>query len=139
MNGGLFQSSNVFACQPDGLYTLTIMDANGCKDTITILLATPLPVELLYFNAFKYNEQVKVEWVTATEINNDYYIVERSSDGTDFEMVEVVPGAGNSNFLINYFIFDKDPFSGKSYYRLKQVDFDGAIKNLASYKSRFWI
>ncbi|MBK7389115.1 MAG: T9SS type A sorting domain-containing protein [Bacteroidetes bacterium] len=128
MNGGLFQSSNVFACQPDGLYTLTIMDANGCKDTITILLATPLPVELLYFNAFKYNEQVKVEWVTATEINNDYYIVERSSDGTDFEMVEVVPGAGNSNFLINYFIFDKDPFSGKSYYRLKQVDFDGAIK-----------
>lgn len=128
MNSGLFQNSNVFACQPDGLYTMTIMDANGCRDTISILLASPLPVELLFFDANRKNDEVTVDWITASEINNDYFIVERSSNGIGFHELDRIQGAGNSTQLITYNLIDQHPLDGMSYYRLRQVDYDGHIE-----------
>ena len=89
------------------------------------LSTTPLPIELLSFNAFAKATTVEVDWTTATETNNDYFVVERSADAENFTFLKTLPGAGNSNELLNYQCFDESPLSGTSYYRLKQVDFDG--------------
>ncbi|MEM7105671.1 MAG: T9SS type A sorting domain-containing protein [Bacteroidota bacterium] len=85
-----------------------------------------LPIELLTFEA-RLNDQQQVEliWITENEINNDFFTVERSKDAQTFETVTIVDGAGNSNGTLNYFTLDRNPFTGTSYYRLKQTDFDG--------------
>ena len=87
----------------------------------------PLPVELLSFNAIMNGGVVDLDWTTATEINNDYFVVERSADGETFEDLFSIDGAGNSSGIINYFDRDLNPLSGVSYYRLRQVDFDGSF------------
>lgn len=88
---------------------------------------SPLPIELLVFNAQAVGDQVRLDWTTATEINNDYFTVERSLNGYDWEIVGYVEGAGNSTSTISYVDFDPDPHSGVSYYRLKQTDYDGTF------------
>lgn len=85
----------------------------------------PLPIELLTFTAKPNGEIVALNWATATETNNDYFTVERSSDAINFEPVAVVAGAGNSNTMLSYNTSDEQPLSGLSYYRLKQTDFNG--------------
>jgi len=88
--------------------------------------SNPLPVELLSFNAeLKNKTMVNCTWSTASEINNDYFVLLRSKNGINFEEIAVVDGAGNSNSTINYSFNDMNPYSGISYYRLKQVDFNG--------------
>jgi hypothetical protein len=85
----------------------------------------PLPIELLSFDAVKQGEDVLTTWVTATEVNNDYFVVERSQDGVNFEPVGTKMGSGNSSVTLYYSMFDTKPFKGISYYRLRQVDLDG--------------
>lgn len=87
--------------------------------------SNPLPVELLDFTADLNDDVVDLKWSTASELNNDYFVVERSENSIDFEEVKTVDGNGNSSELINYFTTDENPLNGISYYRLKQVDFDG--------------
>ncbi len=89
------------------------------------VLSTPLPVELLTFRGNYEDGKVLLNWVTATEINNDYFTIERSEDGISFTEVIRTPGAGNSNHVIEYNEVDNYPYEGVSYYRLRQVDFDG--------------
>ncbi len=88
----------------------------------------PLPIELLSFAAKAHNKQVDLKWSTAAEINNDFFTIERSRDGVEFETVAIVQGAGNANHQIDYASVDQYPFNGVSYYRLKQTDFDGTSK-----------
>jgi hypothetical protein len=92
--------------------------------TLGIFDDVMLPVELLSFDARFEDEVVVVDWVTGSETNNECFTVERSKNGEDFDIVTNVAGAGNSSFTINYEITDYSPFSGNSYYRLKQTDFD---------------
>ena len=88
----------------------------------------PLPIELLSFTANPVcNTYVNLNWVTTSEINNNYFAVMRSKDGDDYEEIGTVPGAGNSNSLLNYSYNDEQPYTGSSYYQLKQYDFDGAF------------
>jgi hypothetical protein len=87
-----------------------------------------LPIELLNFNAVYNGKIVNIDWSTASEINNDFFTVERTKDGADFTTVAVVKGAGTSNSLLNYNTVDDNPLSGVSYYRLKQTDYDGKYK-----------
>ncbi|MCE2743595.1 MAG: T9SS type A sorting domain-containing protein, partial [Fluviicola sp.] len=88
--------------------------------------ATALPIELLFFNAkLENNTYVDLIWSTASEINNDYFTIERSQDGLNLQEFDIVAGAGNSTHKINYSLIDRDPFDGISYYRLKQTDYDG--------------
>ncbi len=89
---------------------------------------TTLPVTLLDFIARKEAGGVSLLWHTATEHNNDKFIVERSSNGMDFQPIGDVNGAGQSDVIIEYSWFDKQPDSGINYYRLKQVDFDGGFE-----------
>ncbi len=90
--------------------------------------SSPLPVSLLSFTATLEDESsVMCRWITASEINNDYFILQRSRNGFDFEDVTQIDGAGNSTSIINYSFRDQDPYPGFSYYRLRQVDYDGAF------------
>lgn len=87
-----------------------------------------LPVSLLYFSAsLGNNRTVDIKWTTVLEINSDYFIVERSIDGSNFTDLKTVPAAGNSSSRLDYSIIDINPFDGYNYYRLKQVDRDGKI------------
>jgi hypothetical protein len=85
----------------------------------------PLPVELLYFDAIKENDYVLLEWETASEKDNDYFQIERSEDGIKFDTIGKVSGAGNSKVNTSYSFKDVETLEAKTYYRLKQVDFDG--------------
>jgi len=71
---------------------------------------------------------IELYWVTSNEINNDYFTIEKSNDGINFEIVEIILGAGNSDILLEYSFVDKNPINGISYYRLKQTDFDGKFE-----------
>lgn len=88
----------------------------------------PLPISLLSFTAVPDGNRVKLDWVTASEENNDFFTIEKSKNGVDFVEVLTKPGAGNSNTNIAYGDYDNDPYSGTSYYRLKQTDFNGQFK-----------
>jgi hypothetical protein len=92
-----------------------------------LCIGCALPIELLSFTATLSNSQrqVELEWATASESNNDYFTVERSADGINWEFVKETEGAGNSVALLTYDEIDEDPIMGVSYYRLKQTDFDG--------------
>nr|MCU0359051.1 T9SS type A sorting domain-containing protein [Cyclobacteriaceae bacterium] len=86
----------------------------------------PLPIELVYFRAKRTPEKlVYLEWTTALEINNERFEIERSTDGLNFQKLYEMPGAGNANQPITYSWIDRFPLLGISYYRLKQIDFDG--------------
>lgn len=87
-----------------------------------------LPIELLYFDAEICNQQeVCLNWATATEKNNEYFTVERSINGQEFVSVIQIPGKGNSYSTQTYNTSDKAPVKGLSYYRLKQTDTDGSF------------
>ncbi|PLX19994.1 MAG: hypothetical protein C0599_09905, partial [Salinivirgaceae bacterium] len=85
----------------------------------------PLPVELAYFRGTLTDNGIYLEWKTLTEINNDYFIVEKSLNGCDFNECVEIQGHGNSNVPIEYQFLDNQPVIGDNYYRFKQVDFDG--------------
>ncbi len=87
-----------------------------------------LPIELTYFNAYHNDNNVTISWQTASEENNDYFTIERSTDGINYETVGIVLGAGNSYISINYSYTDNNPVNGVSYYRLKQTDYNGAFE-----------
>jgi hypothetical protein len=87
-----------------------------------------LPVELLYFRGTYMGDSVLLTWSTATETNNDYFALERSSNGLDFKTIASIDGAGTSKSTIVYSYSDKT-FSGLGqYYRLRQTDFDGQFE-----------
>ena len=88
-------------------------------------LQAALPVTLVNFTATRKDTKVLVNWTTATEQHNDYFIVERSGDGRNFVPIAKVKAKGNSNRLVNYELTDSLPLAGTNYYRLKQVDVDG--------------
>jgi hypothetical protein len=94
--------------------------------------SNPLPIQLINFEA-KINKLgiVDIKWATATEINNDYFSIERSKDGINFEEIRTVKGAGNSSRTLLYTTKDGKPLKGTSYYRLKQTDFDGTSSHSA--------
>lgn len=112
--------------------TGTIRSANVISTFSPFTLASTnqavnaLPIELLSFDAQKQDDEVLVSWTTATEINNDFFEVQRSADGRTFHTITTVPGAGNSATERSYEHLDEEPLNGWNYYRLKQVDYDGS-------------
>jgi hypothetical protein len=111
--------------------SLTTLSAVNSFSPFTLALINstqPTPIKLLSFTAVNNGKNdVDLKWQTATETNNDFFTVERSNDGINFQPIETVDGAGNSSQLLNYSIIDHTPESGVSYYRLKQTDFNGAF------------
>lgn len=87
--------------------------------------ATPLPIKLIDFTAKVSEESVLLEWITASENNNDFFTVERSFDVLDFQPVAIIKGAGSSSSNTYYSAKDNIKRNGIIYYRLKQTDIDG--------------
>lgn len=89
---------------------------------------TPLPVALISFDASCENNAVKLKWNTATEINSDYFVIEKSTDALNFYPIAEIQGHGNSTSINNYEWIDdssNEELGETNYYRLKQVDFNG--------------
>ena len=115
---------------------LTTASAPAYADWIKV---EPLPVELISFNVKSVDAKVLVSWVTASEINNDYFEVQTSSNGINWDIVDIVEGMGNTYETTSYSTLVS---TTNTYFRLRQVDFNGNfeysnvryIKNSNSYK-----
>ena len=95
-------------------------DDAGCTAGVIIL-----PIKLITFTGSSDKGINYINWSTLTEINNDYFTLEKSTDGKEWKTLVQVIGAGNSSQLIQYNAIDENPEKDKTYYRLKQTDFDG--------------
>lgn len=110
-----------------------LLDGSGTNKTcldnyiVSVPAAAVLPVELAYFDVIKRNDDANIVWETASETMNNFFTIERSVNGRDWQEVNKVNGAGNSDNINTYSIMDENPFNGLSYYRLKQTDFDGTF------------
>ncbi|MEQ8712773.1 MAG: T9SS type A sorting domain-containing protein, partial [Cyclobacteriaceae bacterium] len=113
-----FQNVNVSNFSDGGYFTVGSVDEDE----------TPLPVELLYFVGAQEADHIQLDWATATEINNDHFEVERSVDGEIWDVIGMVNGFGTTSTPQNYVHVDINPQIGVAYYRLRQVDFDGAFE-----------
>lgn len=85
-----------------------------------------LPVELLVFDGYQNAFNIDLEWSTASETNSSHFVVERSKDVFHFEAIGQVSSAGNSQQELSYYFVDHTPNLGINYYRLRQVDLNGA-------------
>ena len=105
-------------------------DQDGCPllmsgDSCTYLPVS-LPVVWEMFEVQRMESAALLEWVTGTEINNDRFEIEWSQDALRFEMIESIPGVGNSSSAQKYSFLHTEPLHGDNYYRLKQIDLNGA-------------
>lgn len=98
---------------------------DGQLDGPVKLGGNTLPISLLFFGAVVNDNSVDLTWATSSEINNDFFTVERSYDGEKFSKIAIEKGAGNSTVNLDYAYRDENPLHGVSYYRLMQSDFDG--------------
>ena len=103
----------------DGIFGCTSSNYCDCN------LGMPLPIELISFTAATNASAVVLRWSTIKEVNNAFFILERSIDGLNWEEITNVKGAGNSNTIQLYNFRDVSPHSGINYYRLRQTDTDG--------------
>jgi hypothetical protein len=115
-NTGVFSSNNTISWQ--GLTQFGDGSAVGDKEA-------NLTFELLSFKAVLNKGKVDLTWITQSEVNNEYFTIERSSNGVDFDSILSVNGNIALNLIQNYATIDENPLKGISYYRLKQTDFDG--------------
>ncbi len=99
-----------------------VHNANG--NTSEFASCIVLPIELLSFSGKNTGSVNMLEWVTASEINNDFFTIERSIDGMTFETIGIVDAAGNSTASLSYSLKDQHP-GQLTYYRLKQTDYNG--------------
>lgn len=113
-----------------GTFTRITCTNTGCNSGWVSVCATNavLPIELLSFKAQCSGPQVDLAWKTATEKDNDFFAVERSVDAVNWEILEKIPGAGNSASVLSYNYSDVHPLRSTAYYRLRQVDFNGTDK-----------
>tara|TARA_R110002049_G_scaffold258433_1_gene434172 strand:- start:656 stop:1828 length:1173 start_codon:yes stop_codon:yes gene_type:complete len=123
---------NLFWTAADNVVLGAMGDGSGANkaffDNLIIgsITTTPLPIELTYFKVKKQLNDAKIEWETASEINNDYFTIEKSYDAEEWNILTTVNGQGNSSTSKKYYIIDQEVNPNKStYYRLKQTDFNG--------------
>ena len=95
----------------------------GTKSTDPAI--NPLPVTFVAFTGRQEGNTIVLDWATASENDNNYFEIERSTDGVNYVTIGYVDGAGNSSSLLGYRFTDNAPEQGQLYYRLSQVDFDG--------------
>ena len=102
-------------------HSLNYDDPNEVQVCFTLVV----PIELVDFSGEKIDRGTELKWQTASEKNNEGFQIERSADGSDWLRIGFVSGNGNSAELLEYTFLDKNPIAGISYYRLKQMDYDG--------------
>lgn len=110
----------------DGRMLSTVGEATVYEVVASVPDCAALPISLLSFTGHCDKQNNVLRWSTATEINNDYFTVERSPNGDDWSVAGMISGAGNSSTLIHYTLTDKAQTDETTYYRLKQTDFSGS-------------
>ena len=125
--GGAIWGGSAVGAGADGYITTNLTSfspvAHASKNGNNVL-----PVELIYFKAYLVTDnKVKLNWRTASEKNNDYFIVQKTNDFENIEDFDKVKGSGNSNLVNDYSSVDPSPYNGISYYRIAQIDYDGSI------------
>ncbi len=103
----------------------SIIPQNSTAYMTIALFNTILPVELLDFTAEVVGDRVFLAWQTLSEINHDYFSIERSVDTRNWEEIQKLRKQENTDKPSHYSLYDEAPLKGISYYRLKQTDFDG--------------
>lgn len=120
-------------------YNVSLRHASASSNTLTsdnlflsgfglTVNAGPLPIELLSFDANSNENNIIVNWETASEINNEYFSLSRSSDGINWKEVAKIKGSVNSRDIQSYEFIDNDPNNGVNYYKLKQTDVNGKFE-----------
>ena len=125
--GGLdFSSGGNGANLPDCPNPCNInWNVTTCKPVGSSFCTTVLPVTLLFFEAKTLPDYVQLKWATASELNFDRFVIEKTRDGNVYEEIGERQGAGISNTRIDYSFKDEQVMLGRTYYRLKAIDFDG--------------
>ncbi|MBB6462973.1 T9SS type A sorting domain-containing protein [Flammeovirga kamogawensis] len=123
--GGDFNSGTVTADQVDEIFNFDCTKLNSNSSPELACTDISLPVSLTYFESFIENNTVALEWETASEQNASHFDIQRSIDRKNWKTLGTVQAAGNSNAAILYEFIDEAPIA-KAFYRLHQVDFDGA-------------
>lgn len=129
-------TTNVGNIQNDGIWDVALLwcsagsdfgmpSPENCAGAMTTCNGIALPVDLISFAAAFQEDYVNVSWATASETDNDHFVVLHSMDGKDWNEVALIDGMGNSSELKEYSIQHFDYKSGINYYQLVQVDFDG--------------
>lgn len=115
-----------------GDYSTNVRDADtpdcAAEEAMKNVAEASLPVELISFTGRNKGAINQLFWTTASEDNNAGFDLERSSNGYDFEQIGFVPGNGTTAINTDYSFKDDNPLVGHNYYRLKQVDLDGAFE-----------
>ncbi len=115
ISGAIYEFSTISGLSDNLRFTLGTTNLSG----------TPLPIELASFETRVEDENVVITWSTVSEINNDFFTIERSENGNYWTAIDSMYGAGNSTQLLHYQYVDQYPIVGLSYYRVKQTDYDG--------------
>lgn len=100
----------------------------GEEDDCMTGISPILPIELISFELLLNQNFVEIKWITASEINNDYFTIKRSKNGFIWETIGTVNGSGTTNEVNQYSLIDYNPYNGVNYYKLKQTDFDGQFE-----------
>ena len=90
-----------------------------------------LPIDLVSFEGELIGDYIKLDWIVASQLNNDYFTIEKSTNTFDWKIISQIPGVGNTSMEMNYTLYDENPLVGENYYRLSQTDFDGTTKHFA--------
>ena len=127
-----WQLSSSFTGLDNGTYSVQVRNSlltTCCMDDVSVEInCVPAPVELVEFEGQRINSQVQLNWETASELNNSGFEVQKSLNGQNWNTIDFVKGLGTTNEVNQYDFIDDFPFLEKSYYRLKQIDFDGAFE-----------
>jgi len=108
-----------------GYITSTVAISSFSDDGVGSTNGTSLPIELTSFTATKVDANVKLAWTTATETNNDFFTLEKSNNGVDWQTIYTCDGAGTTTIVHSYSHIDNEPYNGVNYYRLQQTDING--------------
>ncbi|HKR03827.1 MAG TPA: T9SS type A sorting domain-containing protein [Bacteroidia bacterium] len=133
-NGGM-SCNYVAGAVSTGSATVTL----GLPGYVMTFTSTPLPVTLVSFYGEVFNSKNILSWTTAIEKNNHFFSLQRSSDGTCFETIGRINGAGNSTQTLKYSFIDGNPAAGINYYRLEQTDYNGKTSLSNTIALRNWV
>lgn len=128
-SGATFARFRIASVYTEIQYATGYAATGEVEDYPIIIAGSVLPVEFASFTTKLQNDKTTLlKWKTASEYNCDFFEVQHSKDALEWENIGSVKGSGNTHWISAYSFVDPNPFSGFTYYRLRQVDFDDRFR-----------